>query len=1013
MKIHHKPSLGRLFAVVSFNLILLAGSLSAQWLGVGAGGAGTDFNDTTNWTGGTINGSFVSNSTTSTILLSADHSIAGAGLTFFSSNAPTQPIVTTINGTAGGSLEVLTINGNVALNKSAALAPSITGNWSNGSSTINVSSAAGLVVGQLVSGGNGLVPGTVITGISGTNVTISIPTYGAQVSNANLTVASGVILGSDLELSLSNSIRTFRADAGSGANNGVIIVDALVSSTGSGGGVSINGGTLVLNNANNSFTNGVGSGGAGEVTYSSAGALGNGGPLAVNNSSLAYVGTGAISLNRSLGNNNSGNFNNNSYGGASSTITLDGTISLTGGTLTLGGANKTATNIVNSTISGGGNFRVGSGIFNDFGGAIWRVASTNNDYTGTTSVHTGTLEFLTIGNVGAGNSSLGAPTTVSAGTISMGNSGFATLRYLGTGGTSDRQISIADAGSVNNVTLDSSGSGAWQMTTGIVYNGSGQAQNSRPVFLDGNNTNANTIGDITFNYSRASGANGNASVTKNGTGLWVLGGSNSYNLGGGGTAGTYTTTVNNGTLRLGNANALPGGIGSAGGTSFLTINGGVLELGAGNFSRGLGTNASTVNLLQGGFSAWGADRTVNLGGASAGVTWGSGNFMTTGGAAFQLSSAVSDATVDFQNPINLGTNGTNTRTIQVNNGSAAVDAILSGAITSSGGVQSLAKTGAGALLLGGTNTYSGGTLVSAGQLIGSTASLQGAITNNAMLTFNLATNGTYAGVLSGAGTLTKVGAGTLSLTASNAFTGSTTVSDGSLQLASGGVLRFIVGTSGSNNSVTTAGPGSAVFDGTFQIDLSGAATNAGSTWNLVSPTSVSYGTNFSVDGFTNNSGTWSFGTNGVTYSFNTASGILSVPSPAGGYNSWLTNYPSLGTNTNKLADPDLDGFPNVNEFAFDGNPTVGSPALASATAVGTNIVVSFIARTNTNEVTYLVLSTTNLATGPWTNNAPATASITNSADQSGVLLTNDYLRREFSVPRSGGTFYRIRASVAD
>ena len=39
------------------------------------------------------------------------------------------------------------------------------------------------------------------------------------------------------------------------------------------------------------------------------------------------------------------------------------------------------------------------------------------------------------------------------------------------------------------------------------------------------------------------------------------------------------------------------------------------------------------------------------------------------------------------------------------------------------------------MILTGTNTYSGGTLVSAGTLQGNTLSLQGAITNNAAVVF--------------------------------------------------------------------------------------------------------------------------------------------------------------------------------------------------------------------------------------------------------------------------------------
>ena len=44
------------------------------------------------------------------------------------------------------------------------------------------------------------------------------------------------------------------------------------------------------------------------------------------------------------------------------------------------------------------------------------------------------------------------------------------------------------------------------------------------------------------------------------------------------------------------------------------------------------------------------------------------------------------------------------------------------------GSGSLAKTGAGTLILSGTNSYGGGTTVSAGILQGNTASLQGNIT---------------------------------------------------------------------------------------------------------------------------------------------------------------------------------------------------------------------------------------------------------------------------------------------
>ena len=90
------------------------------------------------------------------------------------------------------------------------------------------------------------------------------------------------------------------------------------------------------------------------------------------------------------------------------------------------------------------------------------------------------------------------------------------------------------------------------------------------------------------------------------------------------------------------------------------------------------------------------------------------------------------------------------------------------------------RSAATALTLGGTNTYAGGTTVSAGSLIGNTTSLQGAITNNAAVTFDQASSGTYAGNMSGSGSLTKLGAGSLTLSGTNTYTGGTTVSAGTL-----------------------------------------------------------------------------------------------------------------------------------------------------------------------------------------------------------------------------------------
>jgi autotransporter-associated beta strand protein len=75
------------------------------------------------------------------------------------------------------------------------------------------------------------------------------------------------------------------------------------------------------------------------------------------------------------------------------------------------------------------------------------------------------------------------------------------------------------------------------------------------------------------------------------------------------------------------------------------------------------------------------------------------------------------------------------------------------------------KTGVGTFILTGTNTYTGGTEVLAGTLQigngGTSGSIIGDILNNANVTLNRSDAVTYGDVMSGTGSLTKTGAGTL------------------------------------------------------------------------------------------------------------------------------------------------------------------------------------------------------------------------------------------------------------
>lgn len=389
----------------------------------------------------------------------------------------------------------------------------------------------------------------------------------------------------------------------------------------------------------------------------------------------------------------------------------------------------------------------------------------------------GTSTLVGLKKVGAGTLYLGGTNTYSGSTaVSAGTLQFAARLSLYNGVTNNwtkTNITVAsgatlavNVGGSGELTVDEAKTVLSNLTVSINNNGmlAGSA-----FAIDTANAGSDATFDQVIADSTGTGS-GSVGLTKLGANALILDQANTY---------SGSTVVNGGVLLLKNATALKGGIGSSGGATALTLNGGVIGLGAGDFQRPLGTAVQQVQWTgSGGFAAYAADRTVNLGGASAQVTWAGGSFVPAGSTLI-LGSTGADRMVTFQNPIAL--NGA-VRTIQVENGTAPADALLGNVISGTGG-SGITKTGGGTVMLSGANTYSGGTTISNGTLlvcnttgsgtgtgavgvsngatVGGTGSITGAVA--------VASGGHIAPGTNSTGTLTLTGAGTCLTLADNAI----------------------------------------------------------------------------------------------------------------------------------------------------------------------------------------------------------------------------------------------------
>jgi autotransporter-associated beta strand protein len=542
---------------------------------------------------------------------------------------------------------------------------------------------------------------------------------------------------------------------------------------------------------------------------------------------------------------------------------------ITGGTVNFGTAAGLTNNASGRSISVGSNLGGTGGLaMHDATGTL--ILSGNNSYSGATVIDSGAILRAGSNTAFSQNSSF----TIN-GTLDLGNFSNRITSLSGNG-------TITTSGSVGILSFAPTGTITF---AGSITNGAGTVA---PRF-DGSGTTiltgANSFsGTVNLNSGTLQIGNGGATGTL-GTGSIIDSAALVFNRSGtlsvaGAISGTGSVTqAGSGTTILTRNNSWSGAA---------TISAGTLQIGNGGTTGSLGTNAVTNN----GALVFNRSNTATVTNAVSGTGTltqaGAGTIILTGANTYGGITTISAGTLQIGNGGTTGSLGTGNVTDNATLAFNRSDTItVANAISGTG---ALTQTGTGTTILAGTNSYGGATTVSGGTLkAGSTTafSQNSDFTVTTMLDlggFNNAVNS-----LSGSGTVTNSGAspaslslagnagtsfsgtiqdgsqslaltltggGTLILSGSNSYSGTTTISSGVLQIGNGGTG----GTLGSGNVVNNAG---LVFDRSDTVTVANAISGSGNLNQVGSGTIILTGAN--SYGMTSiNSGTLQIGNGGTT-----------------------------------------------------------------------------------------------------------------------------------------------------
>ena len=578
----------------------------------------------------------------------------------------------------------------------------------------------------------------------------------------------------------------------------------------------------------------------------------------------------------------------------------------------LNGATRTISNssVYASTIAGV--IRTGGGVAGLNKAGVGELALTGaNTFNGVVTVSGGTLAIASLANGGLA-SGLGTSSSGAANLL-LGNG--TTLKYTGGAAGTDRSFTINGTANGDGATLDASGSGAISFTNPAcpAFGVGGQA---RTLTLTGTYGGTNNLA-----ANLANNGAGALSVTKTGSGLWVLSGANTY---------TGTNTLSGGLLSVSAAGNL--GAPSAG----VVFGGGGLQI-AGTTLTNLSGLGHAVSFTPGVTATFDIASTGNTFVIDQAVALGSGGIVKSGGGTLVLAqtnvysgqTTVSGGTLRYDdgsvipttplfnnaalvvNRSDTVTQGVNFHSVMGGTGTVTMAGagtlslnnanIHSGVTRANAGTLALSHplalmnspldtTGAGAFTLSGVTAPTFGGLAGAsGSLAAVISSGYGSVTN---LILNPSGTATYGGVIAdgAAGmTLTMAGAGTQVLQGAATHTGNTLLNAGTLTLSGSGSIL--------NSAVAFGGGG---------LTLSYADSDAEMAFNRVND-----GT-----GITANGGTLTYTTTTAGSARNFAETIGPVALVSGQLNVVETLSKTNGSQTLTLAGLTRAGAANASAIAF-------------------------------------------------------------------------------------------------